>query len=304
MCFTSFHGRVITHEHWRNYGGVHGGRTRLSSPCIPLCPWLTLSRGSAIHRWRAGGAAILPAGLPAALHATCAAALPSAVLTDPVLLLWRSLQGPWTYLLLSSDGGGVLCCVSSSVTTGALAEKIQPLFDSVTGVGAQLLQQDFQPARIAAAIRWPDHDVSLLLSAGACLVGDIEESHIFRSGHVTATLSLDGLLASSRESVQAVLKRNLPPPAQATVIWKKTCDEVAAGYIRGPCTAADLDNLWGVGAWTPIVRFLSSRGILLGGSSIMDVRVCRTLLLWRTSGSTRAAPLPVQPFSASSSSIA
>ena len=31
----------------------------------------------------AGGAAILPAGLPAALHATCAAALPSAVLTDP-----------------------------------------------------------------------------------------------------------------------------------------------------------------------------------------------------------------------------
>ena len=103
--------------------------------------------------------------------------------------------------------------------------------------GAQLLRQDFQPARIAAAaaaVEWPDHDVSLLLSAGACLVGDIEESHIFRSAHVTAELSLDGLLASSRESIQAVLKRNPPPPAQATVIWKKTCDEEAAGYMRGP----------------------------------------------------------------------
>ena len=147
---------------------------------------------------------------------------------------------------------------------GTLATNIQPLFDSVAGVGAQLLRQDFQPARIAAAaaaIAWPDHDVSLLLSAGACLVGDIEESHIFRSAHVTAELSLDGLLASSRESIQAVLKR-----AQATVIWKKTCDEVAAGYCEALLRRLTL-TIFGGSALGPRSSVSpSSKGILLGGS--------------------------------------
>ena len=152
---------------------------------------------------------------------------------------------------------------------GTLATNIQPLFDSVAGVGAQLLRQDFQPARIAAAaaaIGWPDHDVSLLLSAGACLVGDIEESHIFRSAHVTAELSLDGLLASSRESIQVVLKRNPPPPAQATVIWKKTCDEVAAGYCEALLRRLTL-TIFGWSALGPRSSVSpSSKGILLGGS--------------------------------------
>ena len=217
----------------------------------------------------AGGAAILPAGLPVVLHATCPAALPSVVLADPVLPLDLKFAVALSAGSLDVPLKKLRRWRSTQLrefkrTTGALAAKIHPLFDSVTGVGAQLLRKDFQPARIvaaAAAIGWPDHDVSLLLSAGACLVGDIEESHIFSSGHVTATLSLDGLLASSRESVQAVLKRNPPPPAQATVIWKKTCDEVAAGYMRGLFTAADFGNLWGVGAWTPIVRFaIEQRG--------------------------------------------
>ena len=33
--------------------GSMGGRMRLSNPCIPQCPWPTLSRGSAMDRWRA-----------------------------------------------------------------------------------------------------------------------------------------------------------------------------------------------------------------------------------------------------------
>ena len=224
---------------------VHGGRMRLSNPCIPQCPWpfclLFFRRHTLLM---------------------CAAALPSAVLTDPVLpldlefavaLSAGSLDVPlkklkqWRSTQLRQFNRSV----------GTLATNIQPLFDSVAGVGAQLLRQDYQPARIAAAaaaIGWPDHDVSLLLSAGACLVGDIEESHIFRSAHVTAELSLDGLVASS------------PPPAQAAVIWKKTCDEVAVGYMRGPFTPADFDNLWGGRRLDPDRPFRHrAKGFLLEG---------------------------------------
>ena len=197
------------------------GSAYLSSLCIPRCPLQTSSRGSAM----AGGAA---AGFPAALHA-----LPNAVLTDPVLPLDLQFAvalsaGSLDVPLKKLRRCGVLSYVSSSVPKVLWLRTFSPY-----SIRSQVWRA-IAPARCSTCScccgNWvARQDVSLSLSARACLVGDIEESHIFHSA----------LHASSRESVQALLRRC--PPA---IIWKKTCDEVAVGYMTGPSTAADFDNLW------------------------------------------------------------
>ena len=131
-------------------------------PDFPPGPWGLDAAEQSLHsavsmadliQWKrdtplAGGAAILPAGLPAALHATCAAALPSAVLTDPVLPLDLKFVVALSAGCLDVPLKKLRRWRSTQLrefkrTIGALAADIQPLFDSVAGVGAQLLWQDF-----------------------------------------------------------------------------------------------------------------------------------------------------------------
>ena len=103
-------------------------------------------------------------------------------------------------------------------------------------------------------------------------------------------------LETSRSRTSFALRMLLQPPAQATVIWKKTCDEVAAGYCEALLRRLTL-TIFGGSALGPRSSVSpSSKGILLGGPWIMAGREGRTRLRWRT----RVVHRPAQLFSASS----
>ena len=102
---------------------------------------------------------------------------------------------------------------------------------------------------------WPDVGLLELAQRGACIVGNIPETHIYRPACVEPTVPLQEFEQSHGAFVQSLLASTPPPPDQVQIIWEKSEAERQSGTLRGYWTAAGMDSRHGAGRWRPMPRF-------------------------------------------------
>jgi len=112
-----------------------------------------------------------------------------------------------------------------------------------------------------ALLQWPDRTVGIRFITGHKIVGEIEESFIFRKlpeEQVRPDTSAD-LLASSNESFQAMLKRVRPGDFDQQLL-EITLDETAQGTATGPFSLQQMQEVFPGNSFVPMERFIHRQG--------------------------------------------
>lgn len=95
------------------------------------------------------------------------------------------------------------------------------------------------------------------LCHGFRLTGQLEASGLFKPRFKPAEMSVDELRKTSRWAKHAIVgscQRVAENPEVAEAVWSETCSQVESGWIKGPFSAAELDNKYPDG-WVPSKRF-------------------------------------------------
>ena len=112
----------------------------------------------------------------------------------------------------------------------------------------------------SAAIRWPDARLPEMLASGSVPLGRLETTGVYRAADRPASLSVDDLLAGSREALDRLEASPAPSSEQAGVIWQLSEEEREAGYIGPWLSRHEMDDFWEGGAWRAIPRYATWQG--------------------------------------------
>ena len=201
---------------------------------------------------------LLPPGMGKQEHIAAALELPSPFAPRPwpepdmsfviqAVATWRQALPRWAEKLRH-----VLATVARAVT---------PLEDALNPFrcqSARKVAMGKRPAFVAtmvALLRWPDKMLARSLVLGFDIVGDMEHSGVFRPIVQEGKLSLDQWLGTAAEADLDRLLRTRPPEHVQDIL-DLTNDEIEKEFCSPLRTAREMDDLFGVGGWRFVERFL------------------------------------------------
>ena len=113
---------------------------------------------------------------------------------------------------------------------------------------------------LACAIlsRWPDLSNALRFVTGYKVVGEIENSGLFRPVQPSEdpSFGLPALLGQAAVDNFRLLQDRVKPSDLDDELRQTCLDEIALGHARGPYSAAEMDAESGIGGWRPLERFM------------------------------------------------
>lgn len=143
----------------------------------------------------------------------------------------------------------------------SVARALSPLeafLDTFRSCSSKLVAADKRPGFIAcmsSLLRWPDVHQARHMVVGFPIVGELEDSGVFRSVIPETPVSLSDWLGEDADvAMQEMCLR--APPRHADVILAITQEEQRKGYCSPFFTKLELDDRFGVGQWRAFGRFL------------------------------------------------
>ena len=142
-----------------------------------------------------------------------------------------------------------------------VARAVQPLEDTLKPFRCQSARKvaaGKKPAFLAtmvALLRWPDKMLARALVLGFEIVGDLAHSGVFRPIIQEGKLALDQWLGPAAEADLARLLSSRPPQHVQDIL-ELTQDEIEKEFCSPLRTALEMDDLFGVGGWRFVERFL------------------------------------------------
>ena len=133
------------------------------------------------------------------------------------------------------------------------ASLAEQLSDSAKRVSSHLDPATIEILRLS--IDWPDVGVAKAIVEGSAIIGDLDETHIFRKKVVESSLSIKELDSTNEEWIQQILASKPGKPDAIQVIWDKSKEEIKLNILEGWFSKASLDKKFGKGKWRPMRRF-------------------------------------------------
>ncbi|CAE8598126.1 unnamed protein product, partial [Polarella glacialis] len=146
----------------------------------------------------------------------------------------------------------------------ALAKAFQPWDDLLVNLmrpDVQAVAKTKKPAMMACLIvllRWPDRTLPVRYVLGFRLVGIIENSQLFRQLDKDTTVESGKEVFLGAHALKTIegLPGKLRRGRFLTEIKESVLKEVAEGGAKGVYTENDLNEMFGVGGWLPLERFM------------------------------------------------
>lgn len=110
----------------------------------------------------------------------------------------------------------------------------------------------------ALLLRWPDETCPLRYVLGFGIIGDIENSSLFRPLVTDQSLPVGKAVLlgeSALQNLQAMHSR-VRPGSHDEALRDMTLQEVQLGFAEGPFSQSQIDSMFGVGGWRPLERFV------------------------------------------------
>ncbi|CAE8593271.1 unnamed protein product, partial [Polarella glacialis] len=146
----------------------------------------------------------------------------------------------------------------------ALAKAFQPWDDLLVSLmlpDVQAVARTKKPAMMACLVvllRWPDRTLPARYVLGFRLVGIIENSHLFKQLDKDVTVESGKQTLLGTHAVKAIegLPEKLRRGRFLLEIKESVLKEVAEGGAKGVYAENDLNDMFGVGGWLPLDRFM------------------------------------------------
>lgn len=107
-------------------------------------------------------------------------------------------------------------------------------------------------------LRWPDETNALRFITGFPIVGKIEHTGIFRplNNTVHESCGTDVLLGASASANLHAMHHRVRPGSHDVELAEMTREEVACGFADGVFDESELNQMFGVGGWRALERFV------------------------------------------------
>ena len=141
-----------------------------------------------------------------------------------------------------------------------VAVALQPLEAALNQhrvLSSQKVAMDKRPAFVACMsvlLRWPDLLQPEQLIKGYPIVGEFQQSGVFRPVSSKSSLDVDSWLETASQAVDKLVASR--PPLYAEAILSTTREEQAKGFCSPFYTREAMDAEFGAGQWRPLERFL------------------------------------------------
>ena len=201
---------------------------------------------------------LLPPGLGKEAHIRASSVLPSPFAPSPwpepdvafviqAVATWQQALPRWAEKLRH-----ILLTVARAVQP--LEEALSPFRCQSARKVAAMKRPAFLAAMVAI-LRWPDKQLARALVVGFNIVGELAHSGIFRPIVQEGKLPLEQWLGAAAEADLARLLRSRPPEHVQDIL-DLTQEEIEKEFCSPLRTAREMDDLFGVGGWRFVERFL------------------------------------------------